>query len=456
MVFNSNVFLLAFLPIVFTAFWLARTKQQRYVILTVSGYVFYGWWDWRFCFLLLFSSVVSFTAGIMIDRAPSQAQRRAWMIAAVAIDLTLLGFFKYYNFAAGNLAKLAPGLAPPLLHIVLPIGISFYTFHTISYIVDVTEGRVQATHNVFEYLAYVSLFSQLVAGPIIRFREIEEDLEGIDGPPREDHMARGIAFFVVGLVKKAVIADSIASWIDPMLGAYPSLSTAGAWFSALGYALQVYYDFSGYSDMAVGLGFMFGLRIPQNFNAPYRAVGIGDFWRRWHMSLSSWLRDYVYIPLGGSRRGEARTYFNLVFTMVLCGLWHGANWTFIVFGAYHGFFLAVGRMARPAFALVPDVLKRVVTFLLVVFSFVIFRSSDLSMAADWGRKMFGIGAGSGVVAPSLIVWVVVGLVLVNVVPETWHINFPTRLRWVPVYATSFLIAYLFVNQAQTVFLYYQF
>src|SRR5207245_1833978 len=277
MVFNSNVFLLAVLPIEFTAYLLARTKQQRSVILTVSGYVFYGWWDWRFCFLLLFSSVVSVTAGIMIDPAPSQAQRRAWMIAAVAIDLTLLGFFKYYNFAAGNLAKLAPGLAPPLLHIVLPIGISFYTFHTISYIVDVTEGRVQATHNVFEYLAYVSLFSQLVAGPIIRFREIEEDLEGIDGPPREDHMARGIAFFVVGLVKKAVIADSIASWIDPMLGAYPSLSTAGAWFSALGYALQVYYDFSGYSDMAVGLGFMFGLRIPQNFNAPYRAVGIGDF-----------------------------------------------------------------------------------------------------------------------------------------------------------------------------------
>jgi alginate O-acetyltransferase complex protein AlgI len=456
MVFNSNVFLLAFLPIVFTAFWLAWTKQQRYVILTVSGYIFYGWWDWRFCFLLLFSSVVSFAAGIMIDRAQSRVQGRAWMIAAVAIDLTLLGFFKYYNFLAGNLAKLAPDVAPPLLHIVLPIGISFYTFHTISYIVDVTEGRVRATHNVFEYLAYVSLFSQLVAGPIIRFREIEGDLERIDGPPREDHMARGIAFFVVGLVKKAVIADSIASWIDPMLGAYHSLSAAGAWFGALGYALQVYYDFSGYSDMAVGLGLMFGLRIPQNFNAPYRAVGISDFWRRWHMSLSGWLRDYVYIPMGGSRRGEARTYFNLIFTMVLCGLWHGANWTFIVFGAYHGFFLAVGRVARPVFAPVPDVLKRAVTFLLVVFSFVIFRSSDLSMAAEWGRKMFGIGAGSGFVAPSLIVWVLVGLVLVNVVPETWDINFPTRLRWVPVYATTFLIAYLFVNQAQTVFLYYQF
>jgi len=456
MVFNSSVFLLAFLPMVFTAFWLSRTKQQRYVVLTVSGYVFYGWWDWRFCFLLLFSSVVSFTAGLMIDGAQSRAEKRAWLIGAIAVDLTLLGFFKYYNFVASNLARLAPSAPLPLLHIVLPIGISFYTFHTISYIVDVAAGRVRATRNVFEYLAYVSLFSQLVAGPIVRFREIEDDLAGIDGPPREDHMARGMGFFVVGLIKKAVIADSIAGWIDPMLAVHQSLSAAGAWFAALGYAFQVYYDFSGYSDMAVGLGLMFGLRIPQNFNSPFRATGIGDFWRRWHISLSSWLRDYVYIPLGGSRRGEARTYFNLVFTMVLCGLWHGANWTFIVFGAYHGLFLAVGRFGRPVFAVVPDLLKRATTFLLVVFSFVIFRSRDLSMAGDWLRTMFGGGAGAGAVPVSLVAWVAVGLLLVNLVPETWDVQIPTRLRWVPVYATAFLIAYLFINQQQTVFLYYQF
>lgn len=456
MVFNSNVFLFAFLPFVFAVFWLARTKQQRYVILTVSGYVFYGYWDWRFCFLLLFSSVVSFTAGIMIDRAQSRGERRAWMIGSVTIDLALLGFFKYYNFFAGNLARLAPGAAPPLLHIVLPIGISFYTFHTISYIVDVAAGRVRATHRLFEYLAYVSLFSQLVAGPIIRFREIEDDLERIDGPPREDHMARGLGFFVVGLAKKAMIADSIANWIDPMLAVHQSLSMAGAWFAALGYAIQVYYDFSGYSDMAVGLGLMFGLRIPQNFNSPYRAVGISDFWRRWHMSLSRWLRDYLYIPLGGSRRGEARTYANLVITMVLCGLWHGAAWTFVLFGAYHGLLLAVGRLLRPAFAIVPDLVKRAGTFLLVVFSFVIFRSSDLAMAGHWLGKMAGLGAGTGIVPAALVAWVVVGLVLVNLAPETWDIQFGTSLRWAPLYATAFLIAYLFTNEQRTVFLYYQF
>ena len=456
MVFNSNVFLFAFLPIVFALFWLARTKQQRYVILTVSGYVFYGYWDWRFCFLLLFSSLVSFVAGIMIDRSPSPGVRRAWMVGSVSTDLALLGFFKYYNFAAGNLARLAPGLAPPLLHIVLPIGISFYTFHTISYILDVAAGRIRATRNAFEYLAYVSLFSQLVAGPIIRFREIEEDLERIDGPPREDHMARGIGFFVAGLVKKAIIADSIASWIDPMLAVPQSLSAAGAWLAALGYAFQLYYDFSGYSDMAVGLGLMFGLRIPQNFDSPYRATGIADFWRRWHISLSRWLRDYLYIPLGGNRKGEARTYVNLIVTMLLGGLWHGANWTFVVWGAYHGTLLALGRVAGPAFAAVPEVLKRAGTFLLVLFGWVIFRSTDFAMAGLWLGKMLGLGAGQGVVPAALVLWVVVGLLLVNLVPETWEVRFGTRLRWAPVYATAFLVAYLFVNQQQTVFLYYQF
>jgi alginate O-acetyltransferase complex protein AlgI len=456
MVFNSNVFLFAFLPVVFTLFWASRTKQQRYVVLTVSGYVFYGYWDWRFCFLLLFSSLASFTAGILIDRAESPAARRAWMVASVAIDLSVLGFFKYYDFAAGNLAPLLPGVNLPLLHVVLPIGISFYTFHTISYIVDVARGRVRATHNLFEYLAYVSLFSQLVAGPIVRYREIEDDLERIDGPPREDQLARGIGFFVVGLAKKVVIADAIAGWIDPLLAVPASLSTAGAWLTAFGYALQLYYDFSGYSDMAVGLGLMFGLRIPQNFDAPYRALGIADFWRRWHISLSSWLRDYLYIPLGGSRRGELRTYANLLVTMLLGGLWHGANWTFVVWGAYHGTLLALGRALQPLLAPLPELVKRAGTFLLVVLGFVIFRSTDLGMAGAWLGKLVGMAAGEGAVPAALVAWVAVALLLVNLAPETWDIDFGTRLRWAPAYATAFLIAYLFVNQQATVFLYYQF
>jgi alginate O-acetyltransferase complex protein AlgI len=456
MVFNSNVFLFAFLPVVFALFWLSRTKAQRYLVLTVSGYVFYGYWDWRFCFLLLFSSLVSFTAGILIDRSATDRGRRAWMIASVAVDLGLLGFFKYYNFAASSLAAWSPRVAPPLIDVVLPIGISFYTFHTISYIVDVARGRVQATRNVLEYLAYVSLFSQLVAGPIVRYRELEDDLERIDGPPREDFMARGLGFFVVGLAKKVVIADSIAAWIDPMLGVYPSLSVGGAWVAALGYSLQLYFDFSGYSDMAVGLGLMFGLRIPRNFDAPYRAAGLSDFWHRWHISLSTWLRDYLYVPLGGSRKGELRTYANLLATMLLGGLWHGASWTFVLWGAYHGVLLALERLLRPALEAVPRGVLRAATFVLVVVGFVIFRSSDLAMAGVWIGKMLGAGGGAGEVPVVLVLWVAAGLILVNLAPETWHIRFGTRLRWAPVYAAALLVSYLFVNQQPSVFLYYQF
>jgi alginate O-acetyltransferase complex protein AlgI len=456
MVFNSTVFLFAFLPIVFALFWLSKTKQERYLVLTASGYVFYGYWDWRFCFLLLFSSLVSFTAGLLIDRAATAARRRAYMVASVAVDLSLLGYFKYYNFGAATLARFWPEAAPPLLDVVLPIGISFYTFHTISYIVDVAVGRVKATRNLFEYLAYVSLFSQLVAGPIIRYRELEPDLETIDGPPREDDMARGLGIFVVGLLKKVVIADSIAFWIDPMLGAPASLSVLGAWLTALGYSLQLYYDFSGYSDMAVGLGLMFGLRIPQNFNAPFRAEGISDFWHRWHMSLSRWLRDYLYVPLGGNRKGGLRTYVNLLLTMLLGGLWHGANWTFVVWGAYHGVLLALERAVRPLLAAAPRAVLRAATFLLVVVGFVIFRSTDLAMAQAWLGRMVGIGAAAGEVPAALVAWIAVALVLVNVAPETWDIRFGTRRRWAPVYAAGLFVAYFFVNQQPSVFLYYQF
>src|SRR5436190_3901121 len=221
MVFNSDIFLLAFLPLVFCLFWTFRSKQHRYLLLSTSGYIFYGYWDWRFCFLLLFSSLVSFFSGLVIDLTDKDKEKFRWVLLAVTVDLTLLGFFKYYNLFASTVAGILPhNAAPPILHIVLPIGISFYTFHTISYVIDVAKGRVKATHNIFEYFTYVNLCSQLVAGPIVRFRQIEEDLEKIDGPPQEEWMARGIGFFVVGLAKKILIADHIAKYIDPVLASY--------------------------------------------------------------------------------------------------------------------------------------------------------------------------------------------------------------------------------------------
>ena len=343
MVFNSDVFLFAFFPVVFALFWLARTRGQRLAVLALSGYVFYGYWDWRFCGLLAFSSLASFAGALAIARSTDRRTRRAWLFAVVGVDLAILGFFKYYNFGAASLAAVAPGFAPRMLDIVLPVGISFYTFHTISYVADVAAGRVRPTRDLVKYLAYVSLFPQLVAGPIVRYRQIEEDLDRVGAPLDEDHVARGIGFFVTGLIKKVVVADQIAALVDPMLASYGTLSVAGAWAAALGYTLQLYFDFSGYSDMAIATAGLLGYQLTLNFDYPYLASNIAEFWRKWHISLSTWLRDYLYIPLGGSRGSKAFTYRNLMLTMLLGGLWHGASWTFVIWGGLHGLGLIVHR-----------------------------------------------------------------------------------------------------------------
>ena len=456
MLFNSDVFLFGFLPIVFALFWALRTKQQRYVLLTVSGYVFYGWWNWRFCFLLLASSVVSYAAGLMIARAPDRAAGRRWMIASIGFDLAALGYFKYYNFAAATLSAVAPAWAPPVLDVVLPVGISFYTFHTISYIVDVFEGRVTATANVFEYLAYVSLFSQLVAGPIVRFRQIEGDLEHVGEPPRREDLARGIGLFVIGLLKKVLIADPIGRLVDPMVAHYAMLSTFGAWMAAFGYAFQLYFDFSGYSDMAIGLGSLFGLHLPPNFNAPYTASSISDFWRRWHISLSTWLRDYLYIPLGGSRQGSVRAARNVLVTMLLGGLWHGANWTFVAWGFYHGVLLVVNRALSRLNVAWPAGAARAATFVLVIVGWVIFRSTDMRMASGWLAQMAGIGGGAAAPPAALVWWVAACLGLVNVAPEPREWRLGWSRPWIFAYAALFFVAYVSMNGHDAPFLYYQF
>src|SRR4051812_32927180 len=307
MLFNSFVFLFAFLPVTYGVFWTLRSARSRYVWLTITGYVFYGYWDPRFCLLMAFSTVVSFTAGVGFLRWTDARHRRLLLVVPITVDLCILGFFKYANFLVGSLGRLlnwaGAGVAVPHWNIILPIGISFYTFHTITYIVDSYRGVIKPTRNFFEFSTYVSLFSQLVAGPIVRFRQIEADLASIAAHDRRRWLQRGISFFVIGLVEKVLVADSLAAFVDPALAHYASLSTAGAWMAMLGYSLQLYFDFSGYSTMAVGLGYLFGIRIPQNFNSPYKATDPSDFWRRWHISLSSVLRDYLYIPLGGNRGG---------------------------------------------------------------------------------------------------------------------------------------------------------
>ena len=454
MVFNSDVFLLAFLPVVYGLFWTLRSRQSRYVLLTAAGYVFYGWWDWRFCLLLLFSSLLSFGAGLAIAAAPSPSRARRWMLAAVAADLSLLFFFKYFNFFAASVRAAWPGVPLPVIEVALPVGISFYTFHTISYVVDVYAGRVRATRNLWEYLTYVNLFFQLVAGPIVRFRQIEDDLEHIDHAARFGETARGIALFVAGLIKKVIIADHLGTIVDPLLK-QPHLTLLDAWTAALSYTGQLYFDFSGYSDMALGLGLLFGLRLPVNFASPYRAAGIQDFWHRWHISLSTWLRDYVYIPLGGSRDGTYHTQFNLMITMLLGGLWHGANWTFVIWGGYHGLLLILDRVGHPVFARWPRGLCQMQTFLLVVLGWVLFRSDNLGIAGQWLQAMFQF-ENIGQVAPRAAGWMAAAAAWVLWIPESSEIRFPTALRWAPAYAAGLLLAYYYINGTESVFLYFQF
>jgi alginate O-acetyltransferase complex protein AlgI len=392
MLFNSIEFIFAFLPIAYVVFWALPGARARYVWLTITGYVFYGWWDPRFCLLMAFSTLVSYVAGLgMLTSELGSRRRKLFLIIPISVDLALLGFFKYTNFALDTIRSVSTAAGAPVqvphLDIILPIGISFYTFHTISYIVDAYRGVIKPTRNIWEFASYVSLFSQLVAGPIVRFRQIEEDLEAIGSSSRTRWLKRGISFFCIGLVEKVLIADTLAALVDPSFAHWRELSTAGAWLAVLGYTFQLLFDFSGYSTMAVGLGYLFGIRIPQNFNSPYKALNPSDFWERWHISLSSCLRDYLYIPLGGNRGGTWNTYRNLMFTMLFGGLWHGASWTFVFWGFYHGLLLCLYRVFKRSWDPLPQGLQQLLMFVSAMVGWVFFRATSFAEALHILRIM---------------------------------------------------------------------
>jgi alginate O-acetyltransferase complex protein AlgI len=463
MLFNSLPFLFVFLPITYLVFWRLKTPTQRYVWLTVTGYVFYSFWNYKFCALLAFSTIVSYLAGLGLLRWTDPRTRRLCLVVSVSADLAVLGFFKYANFGLSTAAALGRSAGVDVqftpLDIVLPIGISFYTFHSISYIVDAYRGTITPTRNFWEYATYVSLFSQLVAGPIVRFREIEADLEQIDRTDRRAHLNRGWSFFAIGLIEKVVIADSIAAIINPALERYAELSTVDTWLCMIGYAYQLFFDFAGYSDMAVGLGYLFGIRIPQNFRSPYQAVNIADFWRRWHMSLSSWLRDYVFMPLGGVARRPWKQARNLLVTMALAGLWHGAAWTFVVWGVYHGVLMAAyGAVGRRTWDRLPRVVAQVATFVLVLFGWVVFRATTMDMAGVMFRKMFFFESGFTVAAGgALVVMLLIAGALAHAGPN----SFELKHQWSP--RATVAIAVLFVicigaiyGGKPSPFLYFQF
>ena len=380
MLFSSQVFLLLFLPVALGAYYLLATScRQRLVVLILTSMLFYAWWDPRFLPLLIGTILTTWIIVVAHERF-----QRKWILAfGVFCNLAALACFKYANFFAESALSVI-GIHHEPWGIILPLGISFFTFQQVSYLIDRYRGSAPM-YGVIEYTAFVSFFPQLIAGPIVRHNQL---IPQFKQTPRRDglseHAARGLVLFVLGLVKKVFFADELAPLANLGFDAAASgdvVASADAWLAALAYSLQLYFDFSAYSDMAMGLAALFGLSLPLNFDVPYRACDIRAFWRSWHMTLSSFLRDYVYIPLGGSRGGMPNTYWAVMVTMLLCGLWHGAGWTFIVWGCVHGLAICVNRAWVACGGRLPSSLAWLVTMSFVVAAWVLFRAEDFASAA---------------------------------------------------------------------------
>ncbi|MBN1344466.1 MAG: MBOAT family protein [Phycisphaerae bacterium] len=396
MVFTSHIFIFYFLPIVLLAYY--ALPRGRNLLLLIVSYAFYAWWDPRFVLLMFFATFVNYLCGRVIAGAGENRRRAtaALVVAAVA-SLGLLGFFKYCMFVEGNLNRLLPLFgadALPMLQITLPVGISFYIFQSLSYPIDVYRGISPPVRSLWDFACFVALFPQLIAGPIVRYNTVAAQL--VERSHTLDKFSSGVALFILGFAKKLMLANSVAHIADAAFAA-EAPGAIDAWVGVTAYAFQIYFDFSGYSDMAIGLGRMIGFEFPRNFDSPYLSESITDFWRRWHISLSTFLRDYLYIPLGGNRKGQRRTYVNLTVTMLLGGLWHGANWTFIFWGAFHGAVLAFERMLgkKSLYAWAPKPIRIALTFVLVLISWVFFRSETLTDAMTYLGAMFGANGVSG-------------------------------------------------------------
>jgi alginate O-acetyltransferase complex protein AlgI len=441
MVFSSYLFLFYFLPLTLLLYY-AAPPRARHLILTVLSYVFYGWANPLFVVLLFASTAIDYVAGLVIARHPPAPDpdvrlprarpARIALVAAICNNLALLGFFKYFNFAAHNLEALADWMGLPALgldaaiRVTLPLGISFYTFQSMSYTIDVYRGRTAAIGSFVDFACFVSMFPQLVAGPIIRFSEVADQLRSRTHTIAK--FARGVAFLSLGLAKKVLLANPCGKVADLAFEA-GSLGPLEAWYGAAAYAFQIYFDFSGYSDMAIGLGLMFGFVFAKNFDSPYRAQSLTEFWHRWHISLSTWLRDYLYVPLGGNRKGPARTYVNLMIVMLLGGLWHGASWNFAIWGGLHGALLAVERARGKAalYGRLPAPLRVAVTFTIVLIAWVFFRAPDLPHAFRYLNDMSALGdpqPGAGLLAgilyqPYYLATFLLAGAVVWAAPQTW-------------------------------------
>ena len=393
MLFSSIPFLYYFLPAVLIAYFLVPRKLKN-AVLFVSSLVFYGWGEPKLLFLMIFTVALFFFCGLAIER--SEKNKRLWLTASVVISLALLGIFKYADFFIGSINAVT-GLGLPFLRLALPVGISFYTFQCLSYTIDVYRGNVPAQRDPIVFGTYVALFPQLIAGPIVRYADIARELE--QRQTTWDDVYTGLRRFLVGLSKKVLLADSFALLVQ-LYRESREPSVLFAWLYAIAFGFQIYFDFSGYSDMAIGLGRIFGFRFIENFNYPYLSRSITEFWRRWHMSLGSWFRDYVYIPMGGNRVSKKRWVLNILTVWMLTGLWHGAAWNFVLWGLLYAVFLLLEK-GMPGLQKLPALLRHGYTMLVVLLGFVLFNAESLSQAGSDFAAMFGFGGLPAVTAHTL-------------------------------------------------------
>lgn len=480
MQFNSLAFAV-FLPIVFAIYWLLnRQLKWQNLFVVAASYVFYGWWDWRFLFLIAFTSLCSWVSGLYINRYNAQASdcctqesaaRRSWakwiLSANIVINLLILGIFKYFNFFVDSFCQLF-GIANNLvLQLILPVGISFYTFQALSYSIDVYRKRITPTHDIVAFFAYVSFFPQLVAGPIERATNL---LPQFERPRTFDYEEgkEGLRRILWGLFKKLVIADNCATYVDYVWANYRTESSSTLVLAAILFAFQIYGDFSGYSDIAIGTARLFGIRLKDNFLVPYFSRNVAEFWKRWHISLNTWFVDYVYIPLGGSRGSRWTTIRNTFIIFLLSGLWHGANWTYVTWGAYHALLFVplifLGRTKKySTTATWKQIPKIGLTFALVTLGWIIFRAPNIEAAWLYIRYIFSPSLLTipyvvdikfyVPMACSLIILIFVEWV--NREKGTFSLHLPRALRWVVYLALGSMI-YIFGNLSYNQFIYFQF
>ena len=481
MLFNSIEFAI-FLPLVFLLYWFVfnRNLKVQNLFVVVVSYIFYGWWDWRFLFLIAFTSLCSYVAGILIDKFRYEPRiAKLVNVSNIVINLLILGVFKYYDFFVTSFADLFLGGRTDglLLHVILPVGISFYTFQALSYSIDIYRGKLEPTRDVIQFFAYVSFFPQLVAGPIERATNLLPQF----GMPRTFDYETGVdgmRQILWGLFKKMVVADNCAIYVDQVFSTYQAQSGSTLLLAAVFFAFQIYGDFSGYSDIAIGTAKLFGIKLMRNFNVPYFTRDIAEFWRRWHISLTTWFRDYVYIPLGGSRGSKAMIIRNTFIIFLVSGFWHGANWTFIAWGAYHALlFLPLILMGKNrknrdivakdrSLPTLKELGQMLLTFFLVVIGWIIFRSESVGQSLDYMRRIFEVSLFSIPWLMTRDYYFPLFIAIIILVLVEWRgrhdehalaiMNIlPSRVRPI-VYYALLSFTYCFAPMGNTQFIYFQF